>query len=378
MSKKKRKNKSGRYGEDGRRRRTARALILLIVLAVSVFMLSEAPGIRNARQKVLQKAGIAGEQQSSDAGPAGGDGSTNSDGSDIAVPEGAVKAGPESGDENYSSVDMIDGSALPEYDGHHYVIVNGNVPLIADEVFEKAGLVKSGAKWQTPGGLPGTVDRSRLIPYEYYGRLDKLGRCTAAYGCLGDETMPSDDAERGDISSIHPSGWASGQNWERSHLIAWKLGAENDNECNLVTGTHYFNCDGMRPEEERTEKYIWDTGNHVIYFVKPWYSGSELIPRGVQMQASSVEDGGKGLSFNLYMFNVTPEAAIDYNTGIVSTAKQITQGPRAYVINKKRGVFHYPSCQSVEEMSENNREDVTATRTELIGMGYKPCGSCEP
>jgi DNA-entry nuclease len=217
-----------------------------------------------------------------------------------------------------------------------------------------------------------------LTPYEYYGSLDSLDRCTEAYGCLGEETMPAEGQDRGDISSVHPSGWAKAQNWERCHLIAWALSAENANPSNLITGTHYLNYDGMRPLEEEVEHYIWNTGNHVLYYAKPWFSGDELVARGIQMVARSVEDNGEGISFNVYCFNVTPGAEIDYNTGIVTTAEQAKQDARVYIINTRSGVFHYPSCDGVKEMSEHNKKEVTATRKELTDQGYTPCGACEP
>ena len=107
--------------------------------------------------------------------------------------------------------------------------VSDGVPAFPDDVYERGGLIKDGGDWKTKGNLFGTVDSNKLTPYEYYGSLDDKGRCTCAYGLLGEETMPQDGQERGDISSMHPSGWAKAQNWERCHLIAWALSAENAN-----------------------------------------------------------------------------------------------------------------------------------------------------
>lgn len=280
--------------------------------------------------------------------------------------------------EKTSTAQESAGGDLAEYNGSNYVEMNGGAPEFPDEVYEKASLIKDGDKWKTKGNLLGPVDSNKLTAYEYYSPLDGLGRCGAAYGCLGRETMPEEDAERGDISSVHPSGWARGQNWERCHLIAWSLSAENDNEGNLITGTHYLNYEGMRPFEEETSHYIWSTGNHVLYMAEPMYAGDELIARGVHMVGRSVEDNGKGLSFNIYCFNVTPGAEIDYKTGVVTTSEQAAQDARLYVINKRSKVFHYPSCDGAKEISEHNREEVTATRLELTSQGYMPCGACEP
>ena len=290
----------------------------------------------------------------------------------------SVEAGPAASGGDTADVPSLDADHLPVYDGHHYVTVNGNAPEFPDDVYERASLVKDGDKYKTEGNLFGSTDPRKLTPYEYYGSMDGLGRCTYAYGCLGEETMPEKGQERGDISSVHPSGWAKAQNWERCHLIAWALSAENDNPENLITGTHYLNYDGMRPLEEQVEHYIWNTGNHVLYMAVPWFSGDELVARGVQMTARSVEDNGAGIAFNVYCFNVTPGASIDYMTGIVTTEEQAKQEPRLYVINKRSKVFHYPSCEGAQSISPHNREEVTATRVELTSQGYTPCGYCEP
>ena len=96
------------------------------------------------------------------------------------------------------------------------------------------------------------------------------------------------------------------------------------------------------------------------------------------MTAWSVEDKGEGISFNVYCFNVTPGADIDYMTGIVTTEEQAAQEARLYVINKRSRVFHYPTCEGAQSISPHNREEVTATRVELTSQGYTPCGYCEP
>ena len=345
------------------RKRLISAIILVLLMTAVLFAVSDVPFIKSARDSLMQKLGY----EAIDQGNSDENGNENS----VSENDGGKTA-------EWDIASDIDPSSLPEYNGQHYVKVSNGIPVFPDEVYERAGLVKDGDDWKTKGNLLGTVDSNKLTPYEYYGSLDNLGRCTGAYGLLGEETMPQNGQERGDISSVHPSGWAKAQNWERCHLIAWALSAENANPSNLITGTHYLNYDGMRPLEEEVEHYIWNTGNHVLYYVRPWFAGDELVARGVQMTAWSVEDKGEGVSFNVYCFNVTPGAEIDYKTGIVTTAEQAAQDARTYVINTRSGVFHYPSCDGVKEMSEHNKKTVTATRTELTSQGYTPCGACEP
>jgi DNA-entry nuclease len=46
------------------------------------------------------------------------------------------------------------------------------------------------------------------------------------------------------------------------------------------------------------------------------YQGNELLPRGVQMMAKSIEDDGKSYDLNVYVFNVQPGYQINYLTGV--------------------------------------------------------------
>lgn len=189
-------------------------------------------------------------------------------------------------------------SAIPAYSGEAYIEVNGGIPDFDTADYEVAN---------------GT---------EIYGNLDSLGRCTGAFALVGRETQPK--SKRGNISDIKPSGWKQNLDvyavgldhlYERSHLIAHKLTAEDANERNLVTGTTYLNQGSMYEFETIVDNYIDRTGGHVLMRVTPIFEGNELVPRGVQMEACSLEDGGRGVSFNVFCYNVQPGVGIDYATG---------------------------------------------------------------
>lgn len=57
-----------------------------------------------------------------------------------------------------------------------------------------------------------------------------------------------------------------------------------------------------------------------------------------------------------------------------------TNAPAAssYILNTNTKKFHYPNCKSVKQMKEKNKKAVTMSRTEIINMGYSPCGNCHP
>ena len=50
----------------------------------------------------------------------------------------------------------------------------------------------------------------------------------------------------------------------------------------------------------------------------------------------------------------------------------------SYVLNQNTMKFHTPDCPSVTQMKEENRLRFEGTRDEAIGMGYSPCGQCNP
>lgn len=157
--------------------------------------------------------------------------------------------------------------------------------------------------------------------FEEYSELDSLDRCGVAIASVGRDIMPTE--ERGSIGMVKPSGWVMAKYdivdgkylYNRCHLIGYQLTGENANTKNLITGTRYLNIDGMLGFENAVADYVENTGNHVLYRVTPVFQGNELVARGVQMEAYSVEDNGKGINFNVYCYNVQPGVSIDYATG---------------------------------------------------------------
>lgn len=286
------------------------------------------------------------------------------------VPDPAVQA---------ESADTI--AEVPEYDGVPYVEINDNEPE-----FTEAELTTES--------------------YEEYSELDPLGRCGTAEVCIGEDLMP--DGEREDISEVEPTGWENreydivdgGYVYNRCHLIGFQLSGENANEENLITGTRYMNTEGMLPFENMVAEYVQETDNHVMYRVTPVFEGDDLVASGVQMEAESVEDGGAGICFNIYVYNVQPEIIIDYSTGAnwadtdsgnektadISAADDSDaengedQEPKeqTYILNKNTKKFHKPECSSVDDIKAENKSGFTGTREELIEDGFDPCGKCRP
>ena len=285
---------------------------------------------------------------------------------------------------------------VPEYSGNAYVDINDDVPFFSeDELTEE--------------------------PFQEYWPLDELGRCTGAYACIGPDSLPTEARES--ASTIEPTGWQSvkyenidgGYLYNRCHLIGYQLTGQSTNERNLITGTRYMNVEGMLPFENSVQMYVEGTGNHVLYRVRPYYNGDDLLAAGVLMEAKSIED--PLVQFCAFCYNVQPGIEIDYATGF-SAAKENTDSEEVlsivsepetgdnesvtrsveaetvededeeetskepaditYVLNTNTKKFHMPYCSSVKDMKEKNKKETTMSREEIISQGYQPCKRCNP
>ena len=295
-----------------------------------------------------------------------------------------AKAGEDAG----SAVDI---NKVPKYSGAPYIVINGDKPSFSEK------------------------DKERV---EEYSKLDKYGRCGTAFANVSKDIMPT--SARESIGEVRPSGWHTVKYekiikdrylYNRCHLIAFQLAGENANERNLITGTRYLNVEGMLPFENKVADYVNATGNHVLYRVRPIFKGKDLVARGVQMEAKSVEDDGKGISFNVYCYNVQPGIRINYKDGSSqaenkvqknknkkvkkpekSTKKKKTGKSKKtkkveedngvkvslhYIANTNTGKFHISTCRYVNMMKESNKYE-SDNRDELVSSGYIPCKVCRP
>lgn len=159
-----------------------------------------------------------------------------------------------------------------------------------------------------------------------------------------------------------------------------------------------FPVDGMLPFENMVADYVKETNNHVLYRVSPIFEGDNLVASGVQMEAMSVEDGGEGILFNVFCFNVQPDITIDYRTGESSQGSKGTENvlpagqaqdntgnetgiestEETYILNTNTMKFHYPACGDAEKMKDANKKEYIGNREDLVNQGYAPCKRCNP
>lgn len=185
---------------------------------------------------------------------------------------------------------------IPDYTGNMSIVINNNEPMFDEKL-------------------------KNTNPFESYSRLDSLNRCGVAIANIGIDLMPTEKRES--IGMIKPSGWHTIKYdiindkylYNRCHLIGYQLTGENANDKNLITCTRQMNTIGMLEYENMVANYIKDTKNHVLYRATPIFEDNNLIAKGIVLEALSIEDNGKGIKFNVFIYNIQDGIEIDYLTG---------------------------------------------------------------
>lgn len=177
------------------------------------------------------------------------------------------------------------------------------------------------------------------------------------------------------------------------HLIAHQFLKEKLDDKNLIIGTRYMNERGMMHFESIVAECLKNKNNvnHVLYRVTPIFNDGEQLARGVQMEAYSVEDHGKKICFNVFIYNVQPGVSIDYKDGTseqdnewcknIFSKKIYTdeeKGTQNYVLNTRVHKFHNPDCSLVDQIYDKNRIIFKWPKQYLIDNHYKACKNCNP
>ena len=309
--------------------------------------------------------------------PANGNGSGDEITGDVDTGGGSNDEGEGEGNEGDELPDgIITLDSIPEWDGETaYVPINDNIPFFEPSEYTSES-------------------------FETYAELDALGRCGVTYACIGRDIMPTE--EREDLY-VKPSGWVNnkydssvvpgGYIYNRCHLIGFQLTGENNNKQNLITGTQFINIEGMLPFENMVADYVKEYGNHVLYRVTPIFEGYNLVASGVLLEAYSVEDGGEGICFCVYAYNVQPGVYINYYDGTnrLATADDPLGGgaeggetpddsgeATVYILNISSKKIHTEDCRYASSMKEENRKEHTGSLDELLSDGYTKCNTCNP
>lgn len=280
----------------------------------------------------------------------------------------------------------INGEEIPEYYGKPYIEICNNLPDFSNppqcEKYKRLGSYKRSCK-------------------SSYKRKEREYIIYSAYSCIEGEYTAEKNrrcVKKEKISDYYPgeSEFIRGKYlFNNCHLIAHQLLKDESKESEFIVGTRYMNEIGMSQFEMRVKKYLNNKNriNHVLYRVTPIFNDGEQLVRGVQMEAFSVEDYGKEICFNVFVYNVQPGFAICYKYGSGEEDKEWCdkifsqgiytdeeKGTQDYIVNTYTNIFHNPSCNcnKANQMKPQNKKVFKGPRQFLEDNGCKPCGICRP
>lgn len=93
---------------------------------------------------------------------------------------------------------------------------------------------------------------------------------------------------------------------------------------------------------------------------------------------------GKTIKWNTKPSDITkaPEPSTSKDPLVIEkpieTPDSSLSAGETYILNTSTKKFHYPSCSSVQQMKESNKETFTGSRDDVIKRGYDPCKRCNP
>lgn len=163
-----------------------------------------------------------------------------------------------------------------------------------------------------------------------YSNLDNLNRTSHSNTAFLEPRNVANDSLRV-RQFINPTAWHSNrengtQIYNRGHLIAYSISAgidqdgnynpnnqsgDQNNPKNLFTQTAFSNQKIQTIFEGKVRNSL-KQGNKIIFQATPIFRGNELMARGINLQAISLNNN---LNFNVYLFNVQPDYVFDYNNG---------------------------------------------------------------
>lgn len=163
-----------------------------------------------------------------------------------------------------------------------------------------------------------------------YSNLDSLNRTSRGNTAFLEKRNVTNDRLRV-RQFVQPTGWHDNrrngvQIYNRGHLIAYSVSAgidqdghyrqqnqsgDQNNPKNLFTQSAFANQKVQTIFEEKVRQAL-RANKKVIYQATPIFRGSDLMARGINLQAIAT-DGS--LDFNVYIYNVQPGYIFNYRTG---------------------------------------------------------------
>lgn len=200
--------------------------------------------------------------------------------------------------------------------------INPNVSL-ADQSFDGASQVMRVAPKGNRENKPNfTAAELKNQAGLVLSPLDVLGRVGTATVTLSKATLPKKAQTATDWQATGDSG---SQALQHNYLISPMLYNSANDQRNQVTTTKSLQKTYKVKFEKGIKDYLERTNHHVVYRVTPIFKDNELLARGLQIEAQSVED--QQIKFNIYILNIQGDQQINYQTG--SVVKNGDQGTNA-------------------------------------------------
>lgn len=190
----------------------------------------------------------------------------------------------------------------------------------------------SNTKFKIDDNVPDFVDQDLVLPKKkkqkstwiYYSNQDSAGRPTQVDAILDQSSLPKKPSVKPvtytPVGFINNDNMPGKVNFTRgkllNNLVDKKVNVNDPR--NVFTATNFLESNLINVMEKKTISYLkTNLKNHVRYRAKLVYKDGEIIARGVQIEAQSIEDRGStsNLSFNVYLRNMQSHIQINYING---------------------------------------------------------------
>ncbi len=128
-----------------------------------------------------------------------------------------------------------------------------------------------------------------------------------------------------------------------------------------------------RTDEQGTIVAVSD-GKDITWNTSPSDSWQAGEPKG----SSGESTGNKGTQVQGSVANTQKQETVKEEQQVAEEPVFTQSQGTTYILNTNSKKIHYPSCSSVDRMSESNKRATSETMEQLISQGYEPCKKCNP
>ena len=154
--------------------------------------------------------------------------------------------------------------------------------------------------------------------------------------------------------------------FERCHIIAYNLSAQNTTKENLFIGTNDLNTSIMKNIENYVNNYIKNNDYNVLYKVKIKYKGADQIPIGILIEAQSI---GGNLSVCKFCYNIEKNIKFDYSDGTIIYDNRGLKRLK----NKDKNIIKLETSKTKNNKNEKQKKTEETKRNYILNINTKEC-----